>query len=711
MKKMFLMSALVFSLLPLWAVYHKIGDYDTGGYARCVIVEGNIAYVTAGDSGLVIFNISDPQQPTLLSTYDTPGSAYFVAVSDSLAYVADWDGLQIIDVSDPQNPVQIGSYDQPDQYYVVKFLAVAGNTAYLADYYHGLQIMDVSNPQNPVLLRLISCGYVHSVQIVDSLAYVAGGSGLLIYNIANPQSVSLVGFYNAPETVEYVTVAGNIAYLSEYYYGLEVLDITNPQNPILLSSYPCHPYSVTVNGGIAYVPDNTMGLLVLDVSNPQSLSRLGSYSTPNWASHVAVSGDYAYVANRLFGLQVIDVSNPQNPTLLGTYDPPDYTCVVSVTVVGGVSYLANNWSGFKIVDVTNPQNPFQIGSYSTPGDPGLVNYLAIQNSIAYVAHDYGLFIIDVSNPQSPSQLGFSNTLGSVLYVTVTGNLAYVAGPELGIFDVTDPQNPILLGSYYTSDARSVAVMDSLAYMADGASGLRIIDVHNPQLLYQMGFCPTAGEALSVRVAGGLACLACGNAGLKIIDVSDPASPGVVSTILPHATSDIRQCLMHDGQLYISDAGWNEISVYNISNPQFPALVSRYAWNLSTQDMWISGDILYTANCYSGLNIHDLTTIPVQNDDAVHYPALAFQMRNYPNPFNTETTISYTLPAKGQVCLEINNSKGQLVKRLINEPQAKGEHTLTWNGKDDNNQSVASGLYLCRITSAGKHESRKLLLLK
>jgi hypothetical protein len=102
---------------------------------------------------------------------------------------------------------------------------------------------------------------------------------------------------------------------------------------------------------------------------------------------------------------------------------------------------------------------------------------------------------------------------------------------------------------------------------------------------------------------------------------------------------------------------------------------------------------------------------VDADDEVQYPVTAFQMRNYPNPLNPETTISYSLPVKGQVCLAIYNSKGQLVRRLLNEPQAKGNHTLTWNGKDNADHSVASGLYLCRITSAGKHESRKLLLLK
>ena len=98
-------------------------------------------------------------------------------------------------------------------------------------------------------------------------------------------------------------------------------------------------------------------------------------------------------------------------------------------------------------------------------------------------------------------------------------------------------------------------------------------------------------------------------------------------------------------------------------------------------------------------------------DDVQIPPSAFQMRNYPNPFNPETTISYTLPTAGLVSLEIYNSRGQLVRSLLQEEQSAGEHTLIWNGKDDSGHSVASGLYLCRIACNGIHEMRKMLLMK
>ena len=64
-----------------------------------------------------------------------------------------------------------------------------------------------------------------------------------------------------------------------------------------------------------------------------------------------------------------------------------------------------------------------------------------------------------------------------------------------------------------------------------------------------------------------------------------------------------------------------------------------------------------------------------------------------------------------VSLDIYNSRGQLVRCLLQEVQQDSEHSLIWNGRDGSGHSVASCLYLCRIACNGTHETRKLLLLK
>ena len=85
--------------------------------------------------------------------------------------------------------------------------------------------------------------------------------------------------------------------------------------------------------------------------------------------------------------------------------------------------------------------------------------------------------------------------------------------------------------------------------------------------------------------------------------------------------------------------------------------------------------------------------------------------NYPNPFNPSTTIEYSIPQTGRVKLSIYNIRGQKVKTMINGDMEKGQHRIVWNGRDDQNRSVASGVYFIRLEAAGKTSIRKAMLLK
>ena len=91
----------------------------------------------------------------------------------------------------------------------------------------------------------------------------------------------------------------------------------------------------------------------------------------------------------------------------------------------------------------------------------------------------------------------------------------------------------------------------------------------------------------------------------------------------------------------------------------------------------------------------------------------YDLQNYPNPFNLYTVIRFKTPTNTQsVTLKIYNLSGKEVRKLVNKTYAAGNHEVTWNGKDESENEVASGLYFCRLTVNGRFtKSIKILLLK
>ncbi|MFC1490185.1 T9SS type A sorting domain-containing protein [Candidatus Latescibacterota bacterium] len=85
-------------------------------------------------------------------------------------------------------------------------------------------------------------------------------------------------------------------------------------------------------------------------------------------------------------------------------------------------------------------------------------------------------------------------------------------------------------------------------------------------------------------------------------------------------------------------------------------------------------------------------------------------QNYPNPFNPSTIIEYELTASAHVNLTIFNILGQKIRSLVNESKSPGNHSIIWNGRDNNGNFSASGIYIYRIIVSGSVQSKKMLLL-
>ncbi|UCH85524.1 MAG: T9SS type A sorting domain-containing protein [Candidatus Latescibacterota bacterium] len=94
------------------------------------------------------------------------------------------------------------------------------------------------------------------------------------------------------------------------------------------------------------------------------------------------------------------------------------------------------------------------------------------------------------------------------------------------------------------------------------------------------------------------------------------------------------------------------------------------------------------------------------------PALSSELHpTYPNPFNPQTTIEYSLRESGRVSLRIYDIAGRLVRTLLSEEKTAGTYTTIWNGRDDNGAEVSSGVYFVRFEAGGDVHAQKIVFLK
>ena len=93
------------------------------------------------------------------------------------------------------------------------------------------------------------------------------------------------------------------------------------------------------------------------------------------------------------------------------------------------------------------------------------------------------------------------------------------------------------------------------------------------------------------------------------------------------------------------------------------------------------------------------------------PAELQLQQNAPNPFNSQTVLSYFLPESSPVRLELFSVTGQRVAILYQGPQQAGYHRLHWAAQDDEGHPLASGIYFYRLETANGILTRKLTLLR
>jgi hypothetical protein len=99
------------------------------------------------------------------------------------------------------------------------------------------------------------------------------------------------------------------------------------------------------------------------------------------------------------------------------------------------------------------------------------------------------------------------------------------------------------------------------------------------------------------------------------------------------------------------------------------------------------------------------------EDDIIVPIVTSLGSAYPNPFNPETTIPFSLSKPQHVSIAIYNIRGQKVRELVDTEYEAGYHQIVWNGRDERGRQVSSGVYLYRFQCGEQSVVKRMLLLK
>ncbi len=326
--------------------------------------------------------------------------------------------------------------------------------------------------------------------------------------------------------------------------------------------------------------------------------------------------------------------------------------------------IANSVS---VVDLTNrqvlkeipvgiaPEGIIVVGRYAyVANSGGWPDYKGSAISVIDVAQDSVLITLPVAtNPQA-----LAYTADSMLHVVCTGNYDNIHGQVV----VLDPR-AVLAGEPAARDTIQlggapsdlVITRDGLVYLADYG------DMVNGLL-----YCYEAGTRTVRR------------------DAVNPLRVGNGAINL----------------LY--DTAANRLWVNNFADDTVQELDATTGTILRTFPVGDGAQDMALIDPNAQVGVPDARPLPTM--EAILFP-------NYPNPFNPQTQLQFSLPERALVTLEIYNLQGQQIRALVTQTDPAGTHAVSWDGRDDLGHEVASGVYFVTLKVGAFQTSQRLLRLK
>ncbi|MFX1509363.1 MAG: fibronectin type III domain-containing protein [Promethearchaeota archaeon] len=283
------------------------GIYSGGYEFWDVKVQGDIAYIAAGEDGLVALDVSNPAAPVFLDSHVTGSNRFYrkLDIQGHLAVVADYGsgGARIYDISDPTNLHYISTYGLG----WATDIAIYGEVIFVADGAAGIYLANISTPSTPVGIDSYDLGTsnVTGLAVQGHFLYAVSTTTssddiVTVFDITDLSNIQPLGTYVDTFTHYDVYIDGDYGLATELMNApiwnftdptsITTTDVINGVVGECLGCWGFGPYALFANG--------SAGLMLVNATNLHNMQVLDCYLAASGAIQVTVHGDYIYLANK-----------------------------------------------------------------------------------------------------------------------------------------------------------------------------------------------------------------------------------------------------------------------------------------------------------------------------------------------------------------------------------------------------------------------------
>jgi len=538
--------------------------------------ENGIACLSGANLNLTIVDISSPADAHIVSTYDAKG---MLVMDGNYVYLVGGN-LDVIDLSEPSNPQLTGSLNMaPSGHYD---LIKSGDYLYVAcmywnaggDYpYDYASIIDVSAPSAPEQVS----GFLGLRYIGVWGNYMYGisydfPSTVNIYNISDPSSPSSEGS---------VTLSLNLCmrmhpyagclYFLQHENGIHVCNLDNPAIPEYSKTAPLSGYPVDMDfsGNYGFIANEAHGLEVIDLSSPDDPVWVSDYRSLNNVNGIGIEGDYAHLlVHDTF--EILDISDPENSfiekTLLLSHD---------------CRAIDNSYGYAYVLSGDNPYNPVRLDIIQTdPVDtahitgsvePGQLDHRALDEQDGYIwasGKSDTILVIDSDPPDSPGIITSVPVTDTIRDIDVCGDYGFVLTEDsLKVIGTNPPESTSIVSSIPLVAELNQELVPVNGYAYGGVGNeLWIFDIDPPELthvvdtidftVYRIGALAVQDQYLFTACTS----YPVNNEPIRVFDISNPEAPELIGE-LPLGYHDISDISVSGNYIYIAQGRYPSFRIF------------------------------------------------------------------------------------------------------------------------------------------------------